>query len=241
MRMERKELDDRVVWLLGRRAASMTMADSVGTLGVDMRTRAREKTKPSRRATGKKSTISLSVFMETFDSEVEEELSTMAPQTWAEGAWTGKWHTEQRKVCLKQIREVQMCETRDLGIKWPQCVRVDMRYVCPKDVKKMLVQQARSVYWKKRAAKHGYEKLKEGIWLGSGYVAKEKRRKSGLRSIGMLRGSCWLQKRLLDIGWPDESAKPATRRKAQKSTGSTTPQNGTRSIWEISKAFRKWE
>ena len=134
-----------------------------------------------------------------------------------------------------------MCETRDLGIKWPQCVRVDMRYVCPKDVKKMLVQQARSAYWKKRAAKHGYEKLKEGIWLGSGYVANEKRRKSGLRSIGMLRGSYWVQKRLLDIGWSDESAKPATRRKAQKSTGSTTPQNGTSSIWEISKAFRKWE
>ena len=37
-----------------------------------------------------------------------------------------------------------MCETRDLGKKWPHwhtliCegeVRVDMRYVCPKDVKK---------------------------------------------------------------------------------------------------------
>ena len=28
-------------------------------------------------------------------------------------------------------------------------VRIDMRYVCPKDVKKMHVQQARTVYWKK--------------------------------------------------------------------------------------------
>ena len=57
---------------------------------------------------------------------------------------------------MKQIQEVQlwrqvrgpagtvMCETRDLGIKWPHGhilifegeIRVDMRYVCPQDVKK---------------------------------------------------------------------------------------------------------
>ena len=42
-------------------------------------------------ASGKKSTTSLSLFMEAFDLEVEEELSTMATQTWAVGAWTGKW------------------------------------------------------------------------------------------------------------------------------------------------------
>ena len=66
-----------------------------------------------------------------------------------------------------------MCETRDLGTKWSQWhilifegqVRVDMRYVCPKDVKKMLLKQARSAYCKKWAAKHEYEELKEGIWL----------------------------------------------------------------------------
>ena len=40
-----------------------------------------------------------------------------------------------------------------------------MRYVCPKDVKKVVVQKARSVCWKKWAAKHEYEDLKEGIWL----------------------------------------------------------------------------
>ena len=69
-----------------------------------------------------------------------------------------------------------MCETRDLGIKWP-CwhtlvfsneITIDMRYVCPKDVKKMLVQSARSVHWKKWAAKHEYEELKEGAWLEPG-------------------------------------------------------------------------
>ena len=40
-----------------------------------------------------------------------------------------------------------------------------MRCVCPKDVKKMLLQQARIIYWKKWAAKHESEELKEGIWL----------------------------------------------------------------------------
>ena len=42
---------------------------------------------------------------------------------------------------------------------------MDMRYVCPKDVTKMLLKQARSTYWKKWAAKHEYEELKEGFWL----------------------------------------------------------------------------
>ena len=39
-----------------------------------------------------------------------------------------------------------MCETCDLGIKWP-------------------FWQARSVHWKKWAAQHGNDKLKEGNWL----------------------------------------------------------------------------
>ena len=50
-----------------------------------------------------------------------------------------------------------MCETRDLGIKWPQWhtstfegqIQMDMRYVCPEDVKKMLLKQARATFWKK--------------------------------------------------------------------------------------------
>ena len=60
-----------------------------------------------------------------------------------------------------------MCETRDLGIKWlfwhtlilEGEVRIDMKKVCPKDVKNMLLQQARIVYWKKWVAKHEYEEL----------------------------------------------------------------------------------
>ena len=69
-----------------------------------------------------------------------------------------------------------MCETRDVGIKWPLWhtlifegeARIDMRYVFPKDVKKMLVQKARSVYWKKWAAKHEYEDFEGGYLAGAG-------------------------------------------------------------------------
>ena len=57
-------------------------------------------------AAGKKSTTSLSLFMEVYGLEVDEELSTMATQHWAEGVWTGKWSYEQKKAWMRQIREV---------------------------------------------------------------------------------------------------------------------------------------
>ena len=58
-------------------------------------------------AAGKKNTTSLSLFMEAFGFEVEEELSTVATQTWAEEAWNGKWHTEQKDAWKWQIFEFQ--------------------------------------------------------------------------------------------------------------------------------------
>ena len=86
-----------------------------------------------------------------------------------------------------------------------------MRYVRPKDVKKMLVQQARSTYWKKWAAKHEYEELMEGIRLEPALALEE-------------------NKGRVDIGLSDESKCQACHwRKAQKSTGFTIAQNGTRS------------
>ena len=82
-------------------------------------------------AAGKKSTTSLSLFMETYGLEVEEELSTMATRCWAEGVWTNTWPVGQKEAWMTQIREVQtwktgerpagavMCETRDMDFKWP--------------------------------------------------------------------------------------------------------------------------
>ena len=69
--------------------------------------------------------------------------------------------------------EAVMCETRDQGMKWPYWhtlvfsneITIDMRLACPKDVRKMRVQWARSVNWKKWAAKHEQEELKVGAWL----------------------------------------------------------------------------
>ena len=53
-------------------------------------------------AAGKKSTTSLSLFMEAFGFDVEEELPTMSTQTWAEGARIGKWHMEQKEARVRQ-------------------------------------------------------------------------------------------------------------------------------------------
>ena len=78
-------------------------------------------------AAGTQSVTSLSLFMETYGPEVEEEPSTMATQYWAEGVWTRKWSYEQKESWMRQIREVQtwkqlrgpagtgMCETSDVG------------------------------------------------------------------------------------------------------------------------------
>ena len=133
-------------------------------------------------AAGKKATTSLSLFMEAFGLEVEEELSTKASQTWAEGVWVGKWCTEEKEAWMEQICEVQtwrqvmgparavMCETRDLGIKWPHTltfegqVQVDMRPTRREENAHM--KQTRSTYWRKWCSEaHEYEELKESIWL----------------------------------------------------------------------------
>ena len=108
-------------------------------------------------AARKNSTTSLSLFKEEHGLVVEDEISTMATQFWPEGVWTGKWSYEQKEAWMRQIHEVSkwkqvrrpagavMCETRDLGTKWPQWhtlmfsdeIKIDMRLVRPKDVYKI--------------------------------------------------------------------------------------------------------
>ena len=118
-----------------------------------------------------------------------------------------------------------MCETRDLGIKWPHWhtlifsndTNIDMRFVCPKDVKKMLVQRARSVYWKKCAAKHEYAELKEGAWLEPGPALQHR----NVAKKIFLQGG-WTQKMLFDLGWSDirqcQACQMEEARKAQAFT-----------------------
>ena len=49
-------------------------------------------------AAGKKSTTSLSLFMEAFGLAVDEDLSALATQYWAEGVWTGKGIRSNKKL-----------------------------------------------------------------------------------------------------------------------------------------------
>ena len=53
--------------------------------------------------------------MEAYGFEVEEELSTMATQYWAEGVWTGRWHHDQKEAWMRQVQEVQMWRPRCHG------------------------------------------------------------------------------------------------------------------------------
>ena len=92
-------------------------------------------------------------------SKIEEELSTMAALAWAEWVWLGK----SGKRAAEGLEEADLrstdtetsektWRTRDLGIKWPQWhtllfedqVAVGTRVVCPQDVKKKLLKQART-------------------------------------------------------------------------------------------------
>ena len=71
----------------------------------------------------------------------------------------------------------------------------------------MLLGQARSTYWRKWAAKHDNVELKEGTWLepGLGSAAKgdtDKHRNAARKLV--LEGG-WIQKRVFDIGWSNES------------------------------------
>ena len=115
-------------------------------------------------------------------------------------------------------------------------VRIDMRYVCPKDVKKMLLQRARTVNWKKWAAKHEYEELKEGIRLEPVLALLRKKTKGEwtekhrnvTRQLHLEGG--WVQQRLFDIGWSDESECQACHKEeGTEKQGSTFVQNGTKS------------
>ena len=114
-------------------------------------------------------------------------------------------------------------------------IRRRQRYVCPKDVKKILLQQARMVCWK-WAAKHEYEELKEGIWLDPALALRSKKTKDDWtekhRNVArkvFLEGG-WVQQRHFDIGWSGESKCQACHKeKGTKNTGSTTVQNGMKS------------
>ena len=106
-----------------------------------------------------------------------------------------------------------------------------MRYVCPKVVKKMLQQRARTVYWKRWAAKHEYEELKEGILLEPAMALLRKKTKGDWTEKTSKRGKKIASGRTdfsTLVGRMKVSVKLVTKRKAQKNTGFTSAQSGTR-------------
>ena len=70
---------------------------------------------------------------------------------------------------------------------------MDMRNVCPKDVKKMPLQQAGMVYWKKWAAKRECEELKESYLAETKEGWTEKHRNVARKLV--LEGG-WVQQKL---------------------------------------------
>ena len=124
-----------------------------------------------------------------------------------------------------------MCETRDLGIKSPQWhtllvegrVAADMRTVCPKDVKKMFLKQARTVHWKKWAATHEHEELKEGCcgWSRSKLCCEERH-----NEVWTDKHRNVTRKLVIDGGWVQErlyvrSVEDVTKKKGRRSCACT--------------------
>ena len=103
------------------------------------------------------------------------------------------------------------------------------------------------MYWKKWAAKHGYEELEEGAWLEPGLALlrqkvkenwSEKHRNAASKIF--LEGG-WTQKRLFDVDWSDISKCQA----CQKEEGTEKPRLCHCPEWhevrrEIPEVFRKW-
>ena len=122
-------------------------------------------------------------------------------------------------------------------------IKNDMRYVCPKDVEKMLVQRARSVYWKKWAAKHEKEELKEGTWLEPWPALARKREKGDwTEKHRHVARKIFLEGGWFDTGWSDNSQCQACQREegTEKHGLCHCPE------WHavrrgIPEAFRKWE
>ena len=118
-----------------------------------------------------------------------------------------------------------MCETRDVGINWPR-------------LPKRREEDARATGKVSLLGSRARVRRTEGGYLagaGSGLAAKENEGRGGLKGIEMMRGRYFWK----EAGCRrDSSTELVTRRKAQKSTGSSTAQNGTKSDGD-SRCFQK--
>ena len=70
----------------------------------------------------------------------------------------------------------------------------------------MLLKRTRMVYWKKWAAKHELEALKEGVWMEPqrAMLRRKTNTQAPTRDEEIGREGEWVQKRLYNVGWSDE-------------------------------------
>ena len=134
-----------------------------------------------------------------------------------------------------------------LGIKWPflahpqyskVIVSTDVTCVCPRRREEdARVHRPGQSYWKRWAAKHEYEELKEGILVGagSGLASQEDGGRLDGKTSTCCQGRYGFGRRTgpettirLWIGQMKASAKLVTRRKAQKSTVFRMAQSSSR-------------
>ena len=110
-----------------------------------------------------------------------------------------------------------------------------MRYVCSKDVKKMLLRLLEEVGSKAlvRRIEGGYL-----TGTGSGCAAEEDQGRMDCKTLKCCEEIIWKEAGCGNecstlVGRMNVSARPVTMRKAPKSTGSTIVQNGTKSDGEF--------
>ena len=107
---------------------------------------------------------------------------------------------------------------------------------------------ARPVCWKKWAAKDEYEELKEGVWLEPALALLRKKTNEDCtekhRNVArklVLEGG-WVQKKLFDIGWSDESECQACDKEEGTEKHRLYHCPGWKEVrLEIPEASRKWE
>ena len=92
----------------------------------------------------------------------------------------------------------------------------------------MLLKQARMVHWKKWAAEHECEELKEGAWLNPVQAMLRRKTNGAWTDNHRVVEGEWVQKRLYDIGWSDEKKCKGIKKKARRSTDYITVRRGRR-------------
>ena len=178
-------------------------------------------------AAGKKSSISLTLFSEVNNLELEHELTCSATCFWSEAIWTGQVVDHVREAWNRQLWEasswtkvrglpgVVFCEMKELEITAPswQVLRmsdgrmISVKDTCLEDITKTPVRHEKNVYWPIWRKKHEIEELKEEVWFERLKAMLKRKvnhrwtaRHAAQARYWVISGAC-TQKRLYDMNW----------------------------------------